>query len=160
MADYNDEFEVADNITMDVVKRRVNSWHRSQFGKSYRLVVKSENHIILKRKESNKIACYVLLAFIVLCIGSLARLSFPVGTTVEEIIAVLSVYGTIMTIIFVVLLGVYFLGAGKVDYSITFDYGPPISVQVHGVGAIAKSSHEIEALKAGLSKVQHRALDL
>jgi hypothetical protein len=151
MGEHIDEFKLAFDTTMYDVKAKVSQWHRSQHGKDYVLSVKSENHIVLKKSKYNMTICCCTAAFALFGVASLGGLYFPPGTTVYEILDVLSFYSVIIITGIIVGLTLFCAFPTKAEYLFTFHKGPPIHVTVYGKGAIDKTIQEYHSLRNTLN---------
>ncbi|MFW9835158.1 MAG: hypothetical protein ACFFEK_14255 [Candidatus Thorarchaeota archaeon] len=151
MGEYRDEFQLAIDTTMRDVKAKVSQWHRSQHGKDYVLSVKSENHIALKKSKYNMTICCCTAIFAASGLASLGGLYFPPGTTVYEILEVLSFYSVIIFTGIIIGLTLFCAFPTKAEYSFTFHEGPPIHVTVYAKGAIDKTIQEYHSLRKTLN---------
>jgi hypothetical protein len=151
MGEHRDEFELAFDTTIYVVKAKVSQWHRLQHGKNYVLSVKSENHIILKESKYNMTICCCTAVFAAFGVASLEGVYFPPETTVYEILEVLSIYSVIIFTGIIIGLTLFCAFPTKVKYSFTFHERPPIHVTVYGKGAIDKTIQEYHSLRNTLN---------
>lgn len=151
MGEHRDEFELSSDMTLFDVKSKVSQWHGSQLGKDYVLSVKAENHIVLTKSKLNMNICWCTGVFAAIGVFSIGGLYFPPGTTVYEILQVLSIYAVV--IITGIIVGITLLCGfqTRVEYSFTFHDGSPIHVSVYGKGAIDKTIQEYLSLRNTLN---------
>lgn len=150
-SELKDEFELED-IPLDDIKSKVETWQKTKFGKYYTLYPQSETKITLKKEKYNWNVFYLVTIIVALLFNSLLTMDFPPGTPVEVTTAILYT-GIPATIAFYYIVSIFLLvRLVKASYTLTFDIGSQHLVELEGQGKIWKSMHEIHTLKLSLRK--------
>lgn len=140
MTDITDEFEISDNISVDEIKQRVNSWMVSPTGRKFSIEKVSDNQIILRRAKYNLRYCTTP------CWGILFG---PLYLTSMGVFGMNFVLGYIFIVAGFILFSVvsFSLRPRKGNYSMTFEHGTPTQVRVDAKVNLVSSIPEYYSLK-------------
>ncbi len=143
MGEITDEFEIADSLSKDEIKDRVNSWMTTDTGLKFSLELVSDDQVILKRvKRDPRAFCTICLAFIVAPLYLGAMDITGIGSSIGFFL-ILSTFIAAAVVSF-------FLFPKRAAYTLVFDYGSPTCVRVNASIRILESIAEYYSLKVRL----------